>query len=148
MCSSDLTHEALFHSITLALRSAITFDRSAIFLHDAESNVLRLFAAETERLPKQHFVPGWEVPLEGSLGGWVFTNQQPLLRRDVAREKQYESEDFLQQQGLNSAVLVPLIVRGRSIGTLNLASRNLGQYTESDVEFLQDRKITRLNSSH
>jgi formate hydrogenlyase transcriptional activator len=33
---------------------------------------------------------------------------------------------------------VPLVARGRSIGAMNLASREIGQYSEADAEFIQE----------
>jgi len=37
---SNLTREALFHAIAQAVRRVVPFERTAIFLHDAEKDVL------------------------------------------------------------------------------------------------------------
>jgi hypothetical protein len=44
------------------------FDRSTIFLYDDSRNVLRLAVAEGA-IPSERFVPGLELPLEGSHAG-------------------------------------------------------------------------------
>ena len=52
----------------------------------------------------------------------VFQRQQPLLRRDLDKERQYPAEDLAHGDGVRSYVIVPLIARGTSIGTLAVAS--------------------------
>ena len=135
---SNLNQEALFQAISQYLREILSFDRIAIFLHDPQKDLLRLALLETASVPSEHFVVGWEIPAVGSLGGWVFQNQRPLCRRNLALEHEYPIEDLLLTQGFQSCVLVPLIVRGRSIGTLNLASQKVNQYLEAEVELLQE----------
>src|SRR5438034_3683720 len=44
---SNLTQDALFHAIAQALRGVVAFDRTAVFLHDPERDVLRLFVLES-----------------------------------------------------------------------------------------------------
>ena len=39
---------------------------------------------------------------------------------------------------MHSHCVVPLIARGMSIGTLNLASKQINQYSEDDASFLQE----------
>jgi len=58
---SSLTREALFHAIAGALRRIMAFDRTAIFLHDAEKDVLRLFILESS-LPTSYFTVAWRCP--------------------------------------------------------------------------------------
>src|SRR5207249_9301765 len=51
---ANLTREALFHAIARALRRVVPFERTAIFLHDAEKDVLKLFILESS-LPSSYF---------------------------------------------------------------------------------------------
>jgi PAS domain S-box-containing protein len=135
---SNLTQDALFQAISEALHRVLSFDRSAVFLHDPAKNVLRLYVAETKAVPSPHFVTGWEIPAADSPAGWVFQNQRPLLRQDMSVERKYEIEDLMLRQGFRSLAIVPLIVRGKSIGTLNLASVNPSQYSAEDVDLLTE----------
>ncbi|RPH77669.1 MAG: hypothetical protein EHM88_17360, partial [Candidatus Rokuibacteriota bacterium] len=43
---SNLTREPLFGAIAAALHPVVPFDRTAIFLHDPQRDVLRLFVLE------------------------------------------------------------------------------------------------------
>ena len=133
----NLTRDALFQAITTALRPVIQFDRSTIFLYDEQKKNLRLVAAESS-IPSDHFVPGLELGLESSHAGWTFLHQRPFFRPDLAKERQYPGEDILFHEGFRSLIVVPLIVRGTSIGTLNLGSEHPMQYGEPEAELLQE----------
>src|SRR6185503_4485360 len=128
---------ALFRAITDALRPVMPFDRSTIFLYDESRDVLRLVVAESA-IHSERFTPGLELPLEGSHAGWAFRHQRVFFRPDLAREREYEGEDVLLREGFRSLVVVPLVVRGRSIGTLNLGSVQPMQYGAVEAELLRE----------
>ena len=134
---SSLTRDALFHAIARALRRVVPFDRTAVFLHDPERDVLRLFVLESS-LVSAYFVVGLEMPVADSHVGRVFREQRPLLRDDLEREREYPMEHRAFADGVRSYVVVPLLARGRAVGTLAVASTRPGQYSESDAAFLQD----------
>jgi len=134
---TNLTREMLFQAVAGSLRRVLPFDRSAIFLHDPEKKVLKLSVLESS-LPSASFEVGLELASEDTHMGWVFQAQRPLLRRDLEREREFPSEDFNLADGVRSLLIVPLVVRGTSIGTLGISSRKENQYAESDVAFLQE----------
>jgi transcriptional regulator with GAF, ATPase, and Fis domain len=134
---SNLTREALFHAIATALRRVIPFDRTAIFLHDSERDVLKLSVLEST-LPSAYFAVGLEMRPGESHVGWVFKEQKPLLRRSLEVERVYAADDMAHADGVRSYIIVPMVVRGRSIGTLAVASTVTDQYTEADAALLQE----------
>jgi formate hydrogenlyase transcriptional activator len=134
---SNLTQDALFRAISQSLRRVVPFDRNAIFLYDPEKDMLRLYAMESST-PSQHFVVGLEMAPGASHIGWVFRNRRPLLRRNLAVEKEYPTEDSLYAEGFQSLVVVPMIVRGKCIGTLNIAGTKSDLYSRDDADFLQE----------
>jgi len=134
---SNLTRESLFRAIAQSLRRVVPFARTALFLHDPEKDVLRLFVVETS-LPSTYFFAGLEMPTDDSHVGWAFRNVRPLLRRDLEHERQYPMEERAYGDGVRSYMIVPLQARGQCIGTLAVASTRRNQYTEADVAFLQE----------
>ncbi len=134
---SNLTRDALFNAIARALRGVVPFDRTAIFLHDPQRNVLRLFVLESS-LSSDYFVVGLEMGAGETHVGRAFQEQRPLLRRDLEKERQYAMEDHALADGVRSYVIVPLVARGRSVGVLAVASTRTDQYSSTDVEFLQE----------
>ena len=133
----NLTRDALFQAITTALRPVIQFDRSTIFLYDEQKKVLRLVSAESG-VPTDAFVPGMELGLDSSHAGWTFVHQRPFYNPDLETQRTYRGEDVLYREGFRSLIVLPLIVRGKSIGTLNLGSLHSMQYGETEAELLQE----------
>jgi formate hydrogenlyase transcriptional activator len=133
----NLTQDALFRAITAALRRVVRFDRCTIFLHDAQKNLL-LMTASDSNVPSKHFVPGMELPLDRSHAGWAFLNQRVFLNPDLREKRTYPGEDVLLDEGFRSLIVVPMVVRGRSIGTLNLGNQQPQGFGEREVEFLQE----------
>ncbi len=134
---ANVTREALFAAIAGALRRVVPFERTAIFLHDPQRDVLRLIVLESA-LPTSYFVVGLEIPSTESHVGLVFQQQRPFVRRDLEREAQYPTETQALADGVRSFVIVPLVARARCIGTLAVASTRVGAYSETDVAFLQE----------
>jgi len=89
-------------------------------------------------LDSDYFRAGLEFHRSLTVSAEVFDRQRGRLRRDLETEQQYANDRRLVAEGLRSDCVVPLIVAGRSIGTLNLASRTAGRYTDDDVALLQE----------
>src|SRR5438132_8093363 len=134
---SNLTQDALFHAIAQALRRVVAFDRTAVFLHDPERDVLRLFVLESS-LSTSYFTLGLDMPSGESHVGRVFKTQRSLLRHDLAKERQYPMEDRALEDGVRSYVIVPLVVRSTAIGTLAVASVKPNQYDVLRVALRQE----------
>jgi transcriptional regulator with GAF, ATPase, and Fis domain len=132
---TTLAREDLFRAIAAAVRRVVPFDRIAVFLHEPARDVLRLFVLES-RLGSTYFTVGLEMGVADSHVGRVFREQRMLLRRDLAWERQYAPEDWAYADGVRSYVMVPLVARGTSIGTLATASTEPGRYSEADAAFL------------
>jgi formate hydrogenlyase transcriptional activator len=134
---SNLTREALFGAIVAALRRVVPVERTAIFLHDPARDVLRLLVVEST-LPSSYFAVGLEIPSTESHVGLVFQQRRPFVRHDLQREQHYPAERQALADGVRSFAIVPLVARGRCLGTLAVASTRVDQYSESDVAFLQE----------
>jgi formate hydrogenlyase transcriptional activator len=136
---TNLTEEALLHSISEAVRPFIPFDRCAITLYTPESDTLRFLAVEGA-LGSDYFQPGLEVGRSETSAGWAFDHQRPL-RRNLEEGLQFANERRLWAEGLRSVCIVPLILRGKSIGTLSVVSRRQDAYSEEAAQFLQEVAI-------
>jgi formate hydrogenlyase transcriptional activator len=134
---TNLTQQALLHSISKALRPLISFDRCAITLYQAERDSFRFLAVEGELL-SDYFRTGLEISRNDTCGSWVFDHQQPLVRRDLEKEQQYPNERRLAAEGIQSMCVVPLALQGRCIGLLSLVSQQRNRYSDEDAGFLQE----------
>ena len=67
---------------------------------------------------------------------WDFS--QPVLRNNLEIERQYTVEHGLFAAGMLSHCVVPLMVRGTTIGVMGFGSRALSAYTHDDLLFFQE----------
>jgi formate hydrogenlyase transcriptional activator len=132
---TNLNQKALLHAISKALRRVIPFDRAAFTLYVPKIEKFRFLAIEGI-VASSHFRAGLEFGRDESISAWVFDHQRPALCHDIQKEQRYPNDRHLVAEGLNSYCVVPLIIGGKSIGTLNLASEKTNQYSEADAEFL------------
>ena len=134
---TNLTQQALLHSISEALRPVISFDRCAITLHKPERDSFCFLAVEGELL-SDYFRRGLELSRNETCGSWVFDHQRPLVRRDLEKEQQYPNEHRLAAEGIKSMCVVPLALQGKCIGFLSVVSVQGDRYSDEDAVFLQD----------
>jgi formate hydrogenlyase transcriptional activator len=134
---TNLTQQALLHSISEALNPLISFDRCAITLYQPERDSFRFLAVEGELL-SGYFRTGLEISRNHTCGSWVFDHQRPLVRRDLEKEQQYPNERRLAAEGIQSMCVVPLTLQGRCIGLLSVVSQQQNRYSDEDAGFLQE----------
>jgi formate hydrogenlyase transcriptional activator len=133
---SCLDRDALFEAMSGALRGVIPFDRAALVLLDPAKNVFRVLGVAGP-VPSPPIIPrGTEWPRHGSRGGWIVDSGQPLLTADLREDTRFPEHPPLIQEGILSALSVPLRAKGGIIGTLNVGSREVGRYGEMDIEML------------
>jgi formate hydrogenlyase transcriptional activator len=133
----NLRREDLLPAICEALKRVISFDAAALSFYEPQLNALRFFALEG-LFHSDYFVAGIVLGLEDSVSGEAFKTQRPVVRGDLQKEQVYSSERRLAEAGVRSTCIAPLIVRGQSIGTINLTSAKKNQYSESEAGFLQE----------
>jgi formate hydrogenlyase transcriptional activator len=134
---TKLSQGDLLLAVCAALQGVLPFNRSAITLYIPERDTLRIFAQNDDHA-SEFFSVGRELDRSDSHAGWAFDHQQPLIRRNLDKEKESSTERLLAEQGVRSICVAPLIVAGKSIGTLNLASDRADEYSVGDGELLQE----------
>jgi formate hydrogenlyase transcriptional activator len=131
-----LDRETLFDAIAGSLREVIPFDRAALVLDDPAEDVFKVQGLAGP-VPTPTTIPLATVwPRKGSRCGWVVDNGLPLLTEDLREGPQFLEHVWLIQDGILSALSVPLRAKGKVIGTLNVGSREVGCYRERDSELL------------
>src|SRR5262245_25562442 len=128
--------DPLFAAIATALRRVIPFDRCALVLHDPVRNVFKVLGVAGS-VPSPPVIPiGTEWPKDGSRSGWILDHRAPLLTMDLRDPPSFVEHPLLLEEGLRSAVSVPLTTKGKVLGTLNVASRVPGHYGEDVASLL------------
>jgi formate hydrogenlyase transcriptional activator len=123
-----LDRESLFAATATALQRVIPYDRCSLILHDPATDSFRVLGAAGVESSPPAIPLGKEWPRRGSRTGWVFDHRTPLIATDFRDPPSFVEDPVLLQMGLRSAVTVPLNVRGKILGSINVASRVPGRY--------------------
>jgi len=134
---TNLTQEALLHSISEALHRFIGFDRCAITLYQPDRETFRFLAVEGELL-SDYFQSGTEVPRSETSVSWVYDHQKPRVCGNLPDSAEFENERRLVAEGIHSICVLPMSLQGTCIGTLSFVSRERDRYSEEDALFLQE----------
>ena len=131
-----LDRHSLFSSTVAALQSAIPFDRAALVLHDPVKDVFKVLGVAGP-VPSPSVIPlGTEWPRQQSRAGWVLDHCEPLLTADLRDSPPFAEHSALLKDGLRSAISVPMTIKGKIIGTLNVGSRVPGGYGPEEASLL------------
>ncbi len=126
----------LFHDLAQRLPRAVKFSYIALILHDPERTVMRLHILEAPRPGR--LAPGLELPVEESVGGWVWQHQQPLVFTNVEYETRFPKVmQMVREEGIRSFCAVPLTTARRRLGALAVGSLEEYHYSGAGLEFLQ-----------
>ncbi|MGA8311941.1 MAG: sigma 54-interacting transcriptional regulator [Terriglobales bacterium] len=134
---TSLRREELLSAICRVLKDVTTFDCAGLALYDPEVRDLRVFALEGLFRPEDLSI-GQLIDCEGRQSGHRWDFSQPVLRNNLELERQYTVEHGLFAAGMLSHCVVPLMVRGTTIGVMGFGSRALGAYTHDDLLFFQE----------
>ena len=112
---------------------------ASILLYDEHSGRLE-FVASSGNIPLEAV----EVPVEGSLAGWIVTNGQPVIinaeedGQAIADERHFTGVDRKFNHVTSSLLGVPLISRRKIIGALEVLNKRDGApFTDDDIAVLQ-----------
>ncbi|MGB0036691.1 MAG: sigma 54-interacting transcriptional regulator [Candidatus Acidiferrales bacterium] len=132
-----LTRETLLHSVLEILRRVVPLSGAALALYNRKNDTFRYFAVESSK-SSDHFRVGMEFDRKDSISAWVFDQQRAVVRRDLEREQKYPNDRRVLTEGIYSDCVIPLIVGGKSIGTLCVGSTKRNEYSEANLEILQE----------
>jgi sigma-B regulation protein RsbU (phosphoserine phosphatase) len=126
--SSILDLDELLTKIALTIRALINFDAFSIFLVDDERKILT--CRFSQRYDEKTTVNN--IPLGKGVTGAAFESRQVVRVADVTREPRY----IVSHSDVLSEVAVPLILRDRVVGVMDLESVRLGFFTDDHVRAL------------
>lgn len=125
----------LFRDLACRLQNLFKFRDIGVMLHDQSRSVMRLYVLEAcEAVLRE---PVTEVPIEGSIAGWVWQNQEPVLVSDLDHETRFPAAKGLRPYPAKSICSLPLTTAHQRLGTLNVWSEEVGAYDDLDLEFAQ-----------
>ncbi|HRZ40544.1 MAG TPA: GAF and ANTAR domain-containing protein [Candidatus Omnitrophota bacterium] len=77
------------------------------------------------------------LKVQGSLLGDVIRNRKPIMVEVVRKEVRYVYRDLAIKENLTSMVAVPMIVKNKVIGVINVYTQEPHHFTEEEINVLQ-----------
>ena len=133
---TKLNRHELLHAICEATKRAVPFDEVGLMLHEPETDTLRVVEIESP-LPSEFFTVGSALKRDGPAGR-AFDQRRVVLRADLEREAENETEKRILADGVRSVCGLPLIVHDRCLGAISVASVTPKQYSLEDAALLQE----------
>jgi len=135
--NASLRLEDTFTSTLEGINRLVAHDAAQICLWDPENETLR----PVKRSGPDTFVttasdPGQFNQIEHALTGWVARKRKPLLVENIDKQTEVEYEPRITDPKVGSYIGVPLTVRNRFIGTLEIMAEEKGKFDRDDVALL------------
>lgn len=125
--SAILDLDSLLEKIASGVRNLIHYDGFGVFLVDEENQVLR--RRFSLRFDQRQSV---DIPLGKGVTGASVTARRPIRVADTANDDRYIETT----SGIRSEVAVPLILKDRVVGVMDLESEKVNFFTEDNVRTL------------
>lgn len=77
------------------------------------------------------------IKVENSLTGSVIKTKQPAVVYDVQKEDKYAYRDLAEREGLTSMVAVPMILKDKAIGVINVYTKKHHRFSKEEINVLQ-----------
>lgn len=135
LLNSTLSLQPLLSEIVRAVCDLTDAETGSILLVDRRTGELR-FEATTH--PDGHAIYQMAVPME-SIAGWVFQHNEPVVVADARKDSRFYAQvDRATGGETRSLIAVPMAVRGKVIGVVEVINRRNGNpFTNDDVETLR-----------
>ncbi len=132
--SSNLDITQVYDSFVKELQALMPLDRTAIVRLNENGDQWQVARQWTQHIPA--FLPGdWRL-VQGSVIEWLVTNRIPFSEPEVGEHGNWPETAILQREGIRSRLLLPLIIEGRVVAVLTVASRKPSAFSEDDQSLL------------
>ncbi len=127
-----------FQALATRIARLVPCDRVGLTLLSENGQEFQTYTArvrEEERRARPR--PEVVFKTDGTAIGAVVRSREPLILSNLADAAgDYLDASVLQAAGFQSALMVPLVSKGRAVGTLNLVSRTRGTFSQEHVDLL------------
>ncbi len=131
--SATLDTEQVFRVVSERMSKLFEVDLVSVGILSPDGKTFRI--ALSAGLTVAALAVGKSLPTQQTAAGQVLRTGQPSLMPDTSGSALLD-EQALFNHGLRSALIAPMIAGGDTLGTLNLASREVNHFTEDDLTLL------------
>ena len=135
--AAHLTEDDVFQQVCRVLKRIVPCDNAGLAIYEADSDDVRIIALDGE-FSSEAMAGGALVDRRGHVSGHEWKLDRPVVRNDLDATREYTFEHLLHASGLRSHCTVPLILEGKSLGSIGVGSRQPNQYSDAELTFLQE----------
>lgn len=133
--SSSLNIEEVYERFAQELKKLVGFERVNINIIDHEADMfIPKYQSGVRYRERAIDVP---VPLKGTMVDRVVETGQSLVREDLGSGNLFDGDSVRLKFGIRSSIVMPMIVKGRVIGTFGLHSQRVGAYRAREQAILE-----------
>ena len=130
--TSDLYLEDILRLIVTVAAQAMGSNLcSLMLLNDKNELVIRATQTVSEAYTKK-----MPIKIGEGISGKVALENKPKMIYDVVKAKDYKYKDIAKREGICSLLCVPLSVKGRVIGVINLYTSEHHRFSKNEVNIL------------
>jgi signal transduction protein with GAF and PtsI domain len=126
--------DRILQAISEVVAETLDAPLCSITLVEGDRRDLVISAARCSSLVYLHKMP---LNIENSLIGQVVREKHPITVSNVVEEKKYKYPELARKTGLGSLLSVPMVAREKVIGTVNLYTRDIRQFKDDEIGFLE-----------
>jgi signal transduction histidine kinase len=132
--ASELDLNILLSKIVRAAREVSDAKEASILMYDPNKRTLYFQAATNLDTQLKR---GLNVPLKGSIAGWIVENQKPVIVDNPQVDKRhFDHIGKITKITCESLLGIPLITKGKVIGVLEVINKRDGNFTSDDQDIL------------
>jgi signal transduction protein with GAF and PtsI domain len=105
----------------------------SLMLLDEKTNTLQIRATQSMH---EEYIKKPPLKLGEGIAGKVAKENKPMVVYDVRKEEEYKYKDIAKKAGIVSLLSVPLAVKGKVIGVLNLYTSRPHKFTKTEIDML------------
>jgi signal transduction protein with GAF and PtsI domain len=132
--TSEKYLDEILNLIVLVTAEMLNSKICSIMLLDAKGTELTIKATQSL---SDEYKKKPNLKVESSLMGQVVKTRQPLMVEDVRKEKRYLYRELAVKEGLVSMLAVPMVVKDKAVGVINVYMTEAHDFTEDEVDALQ-----------
>ena len=131
--TSSMDIQGIYDSFIGELKKVVDVSWAAIVL--IEENDLYFLALSSE--VGSAWKAGERVLGKDSATEWVVNHKKTVYEPDLSKESRFGTAEYHLKQGIRSLVYLPLIAKGKAIGSLIIASRQPNAYSQRHITLLE-----------
>ncbi len=125
--------EEILHLIVTVTAEMTNSNLCSIMIHDPEEGLV-IRATQTLSQEYRNKPP---IKIGESISGIVFRDATPIQVEDVQKDPRYSFKDLARKENLVSLLSVPMMIKNRAIGVINVYTSQSHLFSQDEIKVLQ-----------